>query len=113
MVMVVGAAPAVAERGRLMRERVDHSSVREAAERAVHGREAEARPALAETRVEILRGHVVCLRHQLGDDLDPLRRRTDAGRVQGSRCLPLDLRPGRALARACASRHRADTVPDA
>ena len=75
--MAVAAAP-VTELALAVGEGVDHALVREEPERAVDGCEAEALALSAQAPVELLRGDVVVLLHQLGEDGQALPRGPNA-----------------------------------
>ena len=82
MVVVPVSAEAVAELALAVGERVDHALVGEEPERAVDGGEPEPLAAPAQALVELLRGHVVVLLHQLGEDRQALPRRPDADALE-------------------------------
>ena len=77
VVMVIVAAPAVAELAGVVSKRVDHTLAREERERPVHGREAESLASPAQARVQLLGRQVVTLARELGEDADALRRRSN------------------------------------
>lgn len=93
MVMVPLAAPAVAELSRVMGEGVDHSLLGEEPERPVDGRKPEALAPRPQAHVQLLRGDVVPLAHQLPQHGDALARRSHPGtRQEGGRLAGLLLR---------------------
>ena len=89
MVMMAFAAPAVAKLARVVREGVDDAFVREQSQRAVDGREPEPLSPAAQALVELLRGDVVSLAHQLGEDGHALARRPDADALEHAHGLNL------------------------
>src|SRR5215204_2347951 len=67
MVMLL-AAPPIAELAGVVGERVHGAFARQDRQRSVHGGETRSLASVAETRVEGLRGQIVLLAHQLGED---------------------------------------------
>ena len=65
------AAPPVAELAGVVGERVDGTFARQDRQRSVHGGETRSLASVAEARVEGLRGEIVLLAHQLGEDERP------------------------------------------
>ena len=98
MVMLV-AAPPVAELVGAMRDRVDDALALEQAERPVDGGEPDAPAAAAEAGVELLRGDVVLFAHELGENLDALPRRPHPRRGDQ----PLGALPSLLLAGHCST----------
>jgi hypothetical protein len=84
VMVVVLAAPAVAELARVVRKNVDRALAGQARERAVDGRQAEAFAALLEPRVKLLGRDVIVFVLELRDDRDALRRGPHAGMPEGS-----------------------------
>ena len=77
--MVALAAEPVAGLERVVRERVDDPVLGESAQRSVDGRKADSLPLLAQTAVELLRGHVVRLARELLQHSEPLPRNAETG----------------------------------
>jgi zinc transport system substrate-binding protein len=79
MVVMPLGAPPVAELAGPVREDVDDALVGQEAQRSVHRREPQPFAACAQPLVELLRGDVVRLPEELGEDRRPLPRGAEAG----------------------------------
>ena len=107
VVVVLVAAPAVAELTRVVGEDVDDTLVGEQSERAVHGGEPEPLATGAQAGVELLRGHVVPLGEERLGDRDALPRGPDSCVAKRA----LDRVAAPFTCPASGRRHRASVAP--